>query len=92
MHCLPVLATDFLLPQSHDLREHMSAASLCSGAQSMSDLRERLARAVSQEMHAINQSRIDAAISEELVRITKADIPWSIIQAVRTMLHTHHAS
>uniref|UniRef100_A0A061S496 peptidylprolyl isomerase n=1 Tax=Tetraselmis sp. GSL018 TaxID=582737 RepID=A0A061S496_9CHLO len=58
------------------------AASLDPSAKSMAELREKLAKAVTIENEMINRSRVDAAITEELVQITDVDLPYHIVQTV----------
>lgn len=59
---------------------------LYEGAKDMIDLRAQLAKAVAMEAKQINNSRIEQALAEELVKITDADLPRQIVQEVGTSL------
>mmetsp|Transcript_15849 Transcript_15849/g.40258 ORF Transcript_15849/g.40258 Transcript_15849/m.40258 type:complete len:534 (-) Transcript_15849:1548-3149(-) len=58
------------------------ASELYEGAKDMIDLRAQLAKAVAMEAKQINNSRIEQALAEELVKITDADLPRQIVQEV----------
>jgi FKBP-type peptidyl-prolyl cis-trans isomerase (trigger factor) len=60
------------------------AGQLYKGAKDMIDLRLQLARAIAAEAGAMNRNRIEQALAEELVKITDADLPWQIVQEVRS--------
>ena len=49
----------------------------------MEDLRAQLKSAVEAEAKGINRARVDSALTEEMVKILKADLPFSVIQSVR---------
>ena len=56
-------------------------------AKDMDDLRQKLTVAVNAEAKMVDDSRVEAALSQGLVTITKGSIPQHLIQTVRHWPH-----